>query len=212
MAAPPVPAAIPVAGPTIEPSGPRTTGFPPKPRRVRRGVLIAVAVIVILSVVLAAFYLETRPVGSTDVSVDGVNLQSNYTNAPAGQMPATPFDYYVAWFNATSESPSVTSIQAPAGSVVRLSLQIDDDRFFLPGVPVNCSVNGIVALSPFAIASLEAQFRNGSWNAHPFPLNFSGESYFSNPPALLMLNVTLPSQNGAYTPEFVLDITCEQYG
>ena len=216
MATPAVPTGTPVPGPSPEPGGPRATDITQKPRRARRGAVIAVVDIVVLSVVFATFYLETRPRGPTDVLVNGANLLSNYTNAPAGKTLTNLFQYYIAWFNATGESPTVTSIQASAGSVVEFSMSIWDDLFAPPGVPpsgfpVNCSVNGILAVPPFAIASLEGQFKDG-WNAQPFPLNFSGETEYSNTPALLTLNVTLPSQNGVYTPTFVLDITCEQYG
>ncbi len=209
MATPTVPAGTPVPGRSVEPGEPGAAGIATKPRRVRRRAVIAV-VVVVLSVVFAAFYLETRAGGPTGVVANGADLRFNYTNAPVGQTFTNVFGYTLAWFNGWNESPSVGSIQAPAGSVVRLLLEISDDRF-PPGVPVNCSVNGIVTLPPFAIVSLEGQFKSGLWNAQPFPLNFSGESDLSNPPALLALNVTLPSQNGVYTPVYVLDITCEQY-
>ncbi|HTW56235.1 MAG TPA: hypothetical protein VMG36_07360 [Thermoplasmata archaeon] len=168
-------------------------------------------VLVAVSVGLAAFYLETRAGGSTGVQVNGAALVSDFTNAPAGSAPTIPFDYYFAWFNATSESPSVSSIHAPAGSLVRLSLVIVDDLFSGPGVPVNCSVNGVRSVAPFAIASLEGQFRSAAWLSQPFPLNFSGETLVSNFPADLDLNVTLPAQSGSYTPTFVLAISCEQF-
>ncbi len=203
-------AGTPPPGSSVEPGGPRPTGVTQKPRRVRRWAVIGTVVVVVLSVVFAAVYLETQASGPTDVLVNGANLGFNYTNVPAGKTATNVFEYAGAWFNATGESPSGWTIQAPAGSAVRLGLTIYED-LFPPGVPVNCSVNGIVALSPFAIVSLEAQFKSGVWSAHPFPLNFSGENYLSNPPASVMLNVTLPSQNGVYTPTFVFDITCEQY-
>ncbi len=210
MATPTVHAGRPVPGRSVGSGESGPAGIATRPRRVRRRTVIAV-VVVVLSVVFAAFYLETRAGGPTGVVANGAELRFNYTNAPVGQTFTNVFYYGMAWFNGGNESPSATSIQAPAGSVVRLLLEIVDDRF-PPGVPVNCSVNGIAALPPFAIVSLEGQFKTGLWNPQPFPLNFSGESQLSDPSALLALNVTLPSQNGVYTPAFVLDITCEQYG
>lgn len=172
---------------------------------------IIAAVLAALAVVIVALYAASLPGQPTDVSVNGVTIVSNYTNLPAGKTPPSVFGFYIAWGSGENESPSVASIHAPAGSEVWLHLLIDDDRYSASGAAANCSVNGINALAPFVIPSLEAQFKSGAWTSHPFPLNFSGETEAYNPPANLVLNVTLPAQDGVYTPTLVVDISCEQY-
>jgi hypothetical protein len=209
MVGQPASASVPAASESSDGSG--ATSLPSKPRRFRRVVLVAAVVIVALSVASASLYVEIHAGGSTGVLVNGISVVSNYTNAPAGQSPTSPFQFYFGWFNATAESPTVTTIQAPPSSVVRLSFTIDDDVALGAGVPGNCSVNGFVALTPFGIASLTGQFKTAAWSAHPFPFNFSGEYLGRNPSANLFVNVTLPAQSGEYTPTFVLDIACEQY-
>ena len=179
------------------------------PRRRRKSISTAIAVVIVLVVVLAGvYYVETRPAGPTDVTLESIWLSVNYTNHPAGQAPPASFEVYFAWFvNSTTESPSVTNLQAPAGGVALLHLSIDYDA---RAGTQNCTVYALDALSPFGIASMYGDFKSG-WTSQPLPLNFSGATLIHDPVASLDLNVTLPDKDGVYTPVFDMNVTCEQY-
>jgi hypothetical protein len=156
-----------------------------------------------------AYYVESLPGGPTNVTVDGSVILVNYTNLPSNERPPAAFSIYYAWFNATGEVRGVTTFQAPAGTVALLRVLIEYQTW-IPGV-ANCSITGVSALSPFAIASLWGQSPSFHGSSHPFPMNFSGLGPTSYSTGSLNLNVTLPQKNGVYTSYFVLPATCQQY-
>ena len=170
--------------------------------------MVVTGILVVALLLIAALSVETLPSGTTTVSTSSMVVLTNFTSLPQGQSPPNAFQVFYAWFNATGELSNPTVLQASAGSVAPLHLTI---QFNVGSGASNCSVNGISAEAPFAIASLIGNFDSPSWTSQPFPLNWSGATATFDPVAALVLNVTLPNQGGMYTPTFVLAAACGVY-
>ena len=175
----------------------------------RRNTIAVAAVLVAVGIVTVSLFVESLPSEPKDVTVNGTIVSVNYTNLPAGHEPPSEFWTFFAWFNASGEFPNIQSFQAPAGSLAILGIIVSYVGQTL-GVS-NCSFTSVSAAAPFSITSVSGHYGSSASTSNPFPLNFSGATPISGATANLLLNVTMPEKNGAYTPTFALAASCEEY-